>query len=176
MYALRYASTVTLNAPIDIVFSYLDDFKKLSAHMEQSSGMMMGSKMRIDMDALEGRSVGSKIRLHGKMMGMALSLEEVVIERQPPLRKAWETINAKLLVIGQYRLGFELTPKGSVTNVQIFIDYDLPETRPARWLGRLLGKIYARWCTESMAKDAAKHFEQVEYTAHKSQVSRPLSR
>jgi uncharacterized membrane protein len=176
MYALHYASTVTLNAPIDIVFSYLDDFKKLSAHMEQSSGMMMGSKMTIDMDAREGRVVGSKIRLHGKMMGMTLSLEEVVIERQPPLRKVWETINVKLLVIGQYRLGFELTPKGSATNVQMFIDYDLPEKPPARWLGRLFGKIYARWCTESMRKDAVKHFEQVEHESYKSQVPRPLSR
>lgn len=29
---------------------------------------------------------------------------------------------------------------------------------PARWLGFLLGGQYARWCTQRMAHDAAKHF------------------
>ncbi len=168
MYALHYASNVILAAPVDTVFSYLDDFKKLSAHMEQSSGMMMGSKMTIDMDEREGRAIGSKVRMHGKMAGVTLSLEEVVIERQAPRRKAWETTNAKLWVIGQYRLGFELMPKGGATDVRVFIDYDLPLEAPARWLGRLFGKMYARWCTERMTKDAIKYFARVDSPSSKS--------
>jgi len=158
MLPLHHETHVALNAPVEAGFAYLDDFRQLSAHMEKSSGMMMGSKMTIEMDELGGRAVGSKVRMSGKMMGMALALDEVVTERQPPYRKAWDTIDAKLLVIGQYRLGFELFPRGAESAVRIFIDYDLPEKAPARWLGRLFGRAYARWCTGRMASDAAKHF------------------
>jgi hypothetical protein len=56
-------STVTLNAPVEATFAYLDDFKNLSAHMETPSGMMMGSKMMITTDALGGQTLGSKVRM-----------------------------------------------------------------------------------------------------------------
>lgn len=91
---------------------------------------------------------------------MTLSLEEIVIERQPPLRKAWQTVDAKLLVIGQYQLGFEISPNGNRSALRVFIDYDLPPKWPARWLGSLLGGIYARWCTGRMASDATRHFRK----------------
>lgn len=29
-----------------------------------------------------------------------------------------------------------------------------------RSLGRLFGRMYARWCTERMVRDAARHFAQ----------------
>ena len=157
-FPLRHETATPLNAPVEAAFAYLDDFRKLSAHMEKSSGMMMGSKMTIDTDEKGGRALGSKVRMAGKMMGMTLALDEVVTEREPPLRKAWQTVNSKLLVIGQYRLGFELSPDGARSRVRIFIDYALPERAPARWLGRLFARTYARWCTERMAKDAASHF------------------
>ena len=60
MFPLHYESTVTLNALPETAFAYLDDFRKLSAHMEKSSSMMMGSKMGISADALDGRAVGSE--------------------------------------------------------------------------------------------------------------------
>ncbi len=63
--------------------------------------MMMGSKMR-STDDLDGRAVGSGVRMDGKMLGMALSLEEVVTARPPPFKKIWQTVGAKLMVIGQY--------------------------------------------------------------------------
>ena len=96
--------------------------------------------------------------MNGRMLRMPVSLEEVVIEREPPFRKAWQTVDAKLLVIGQYRLGFALSPSGDRSLLRVFIDYELPEQAPARWLGKLFGKTYARWCTERMANDAAGHF------------------
>ncbi len=120
--------------------------------------MMMGSKMAIETDERGGRAVGSKVRMVGKMMGMTLALEEVVTERQPPFRKAWQTVDAKLLVIAQYRLGFELTPDGARSRLLVYIDYALPEKPPARWLGLLFGRVYARWCTRRMARDAAANF------------------
>ena len=149
---------MTLDTSVESAFDYLDDFRKLSAHMERPTGMMMGSKMRIETDWQGGRAVGSKVSMRGTIMGMVLTLEEVVTVRRPPVLKAWETINANLLVIGQYRLGFELRPDSGRTKAQFFIDYALPDTAPARWIGMLFGKSYARWCVARMAEDAVKAF------------------
>ena len=115
--------------------------------------------MKIELDASEGRTVGSRIRLSGRVLGVPLSVEEVVTERQPPLRKVWQTTGVpRLLVIGEYRMGFEITPGGAASVLRVFIDYSLPGTPLARWLGGLLAAAYARWCTDSMADDAAKRF------------------
>lgn len=153
-------SIALAKAPVDRVFAHLDDPKALAAHMGESSMMMMGSRMSIDVDADGGRVIGSKIRMHGSMMGIPLSLEEVICERQVPLRKVWETIGTpKLLIMAHYRMGFELTRKGETSQVRVFIDYSLPTNAPGSWLGRFLGGVYARWCTKQMADDAARHFE-----------------
>ncbi len=156
-YAFHYESRATLDAPVEVAFAYLDDFHKLSAHMERSSWMMLGSKMRIETDSAGGRAVGSRVRMSGKALGLTLALEEVVSERNPPLRKAWETANAKLLVIGRYRLGFELEREGCSSALRVFIDYDLPLKPPARWLGRAFASRYAQWCAERMLRDAIRH-------------------
>lgn len=144
-----------LSAPVEAAFAYLDDFAALSAHMEKRSPMMMGSRMRIATDELGGRAVGSRVRMEGRVLGLRLYLEEVVTLREPPLRKAWETAAARLVVIGPYRLGFELSPKAERSALRVFIDYDLPALLPGRWLA----PRYARWCTEKMARDAVGHFD-----------------
>jgi uncharacterized membrane protein len=144
LFPLHHETSAFLSAPIEEAFAYLDDFKKLSAHMERPSAMMAGSRMRIDTDEQCGRAVGSTVRMRGRMLGMDLALEEVVTEREPPLRKAWRTVDAELFVIGQYQLGFELAPSGNASRVRVFIDYALPEKPPARWLGLLFAKAYAR--------------------------------
>jgi len=155
---LHGESHALLDATVEQAFAYLDDFKALSAHMEKRSATMMGSRMRIATDASGGRAIGSKVRMEGRVLGMRLSLEEVVTERVPPFRKAWETVDARLLVIGDYRLGFEVTPQGGSSALRVFIDYDLPAGWPGRWLGRLFGGRYALSCTRKMAGDAARHF------------------
>jgi hypothetical protein len=43
----------------------------------------------------------------------------------------------------------------------VFIDYAFPEQGLARWLGRLFGRYYARWCTRRMVADAVRHFASV---------------
>jgi len=126
--------------------------------MERSSGMMLGSKMEISTDREEGRAVGSRVAMRGRVLGIPLALEEVVAQREPPTRKAWETISANLLVIGDYRLGFELEPTGPTCAVRVFIEYDLPSGALTRWLGALFANAYARWCTEQMARDATRYF------------------
>ena len=148
-----------LDASAETAFGYLDDFRQLSAHMEAKSPMMMGSAMTITTDVLEGRAIGSRVSMRGRMLGMELSLEEVVTQRNPPFDKAWQTESTSLLVIGPYRLGFVLQPEGTGSRLRVAMDYRLPQTWPGRWLGRLFGGMYARWCTARMARDAAAHFK-----------------
>ena len=116
--------------------------------------------METELDQGRGQKVGSRIRLLGRVFGVALSVEETVTERIPPRRKVWETTGTpKLLVIGHYRMGFELSPQGNGSMLRVFIEYELPERGLARWLGRLLGRYYARWCTQQMLGDAVEHFQ-----------------
>jgi hypothetical protein len=159
-FPLHAEATALVHAPIDRVFAYLDDPRSLSAHMGESSTMMMGSRMAIETDDGQGRAIGSKIRMYGRMLGIDLSLEEVITEREPPSKKTWETVGTpRLMVIDHYRMGFELTPERDASRLRVFIDYGLPARVPGSWLGRLLGGFYARWCAKRMAEDAAKHFE-----------------
>ena len=121
--------------------------------------MMAGSKMAVELDEADGRAVGSTIRMTGEVLGFTLSLEEVVTERQVPERKVWETVGEpRLLVIGDYRMGFMIHPSGERSRLTVFIDYDEPPA-PWRLLGRVLGPVYARWCTASIARGAEQAFD-----------------
>lgn len=155
----HYESHAIVCAPADRVFAHIDDHSQLSSHMSESSWMMGGGRMQIDLDDGRGQKVGSRIRLAGKVFGIELSVEEVVTERHPPFRKTWETIAPpKLLVVGRYRMGFELFPRGEHSTLRVFIEYELPPGPGTRWLGRLFGAFYAKWCTRRMVNDAVKHF------------------
>lgn len=161
-YPHHEAFTVAIWATAADVFAFVDDQLRLSSHMSQSSWKMGGGKMNIEFDELGGKSIGSKIRLSGKMLGITLWVEEIVTDRAPPFRKTWETIGRpRLLVIGSYRMGFEITASATGSLLRVFIDYHLPQTILAHWLGRLFGQYYARWCTRQMANDAASHFSLV---------------
>ena len=115
--------------------------------------------MDIDVDERLGQQVGSRIRVAGSVLGIKLAVDETVIERDPPRRKVWETIGPpRLLVIGPYRMGFEITSSGDAARLRVFIDYSLPTGLVSRWLGYLFARYYAKWCTERMVGDAAKSF------------------
>jgi hypothetical protein len=158
-------STAFVPAPPARLFAHVDDHARLSSHMNESSWMMGGGRMDLELDAGRGQRVGSRIRVAGRVFGLYLSLEEVVIERNPPLRKVWETtVPPRLLVIGHYRMGFDITPTGDGAQFRVFIDYALPEAAPTRWLGYVFGRYYARWCTERMVRDAWNHFAGLDRT------------
>ena len=160
MLPLRHESNGFVRSPMDQVFAHIDDHTRLSSHMGEPSWKMGGGRMETILDEGRGQKVGSQIRLSGQVFGVELSVEEIVAERNPPRRKVWETTGApKLLVIGHYRMGFELSPRGNGSMLRVFIEYTLPERGAARWLGRLFGRYYARWCTQQMVDDAVKHFE-----------------
>lgn len=160
-----YESSATIAASVDRVFAHIDDYARLSSHMSQSSWMMGGGKMTLDLDEGRGKKIGSRIRMAGRVFGIQLSLEEIVTERVPPRRKVWETVGIpRLLVIGSYRMGFDLTPQPSGSRLRVFIDYAPPEKAPMRWLGQLFGQYYAKWCTHQMLDDAVNHFAPAAQT------------
>ncbi len=93
------------------------------------------------------------------MLGFELRLEQAIIERQPPRLKTWETEGEpRLVVIGGYRMGFVIAPKGRASLLTVFIDYCLPSSRAGRWLGHVLAPAYARWCCARMLQDAQRAF------------------
>ncbi len=157
---IHYETSGLLNSSIEGAFNYLDDHTKLSSHMNKSSWMMMGTRMFTEFDADQGKSVGAKIIMKGKMMGIPLFVNEEISERTPHIKKTWETRGPQQLVIlDQYRMGFILKPEGNdSTKLTVFIDYSIPTSGLKHILAVLTAKIYAKWCTESMVKDAQAHF------------------
>lgn len=158
-YPYRYEARVHLNAPVADVFAHLDDPRMLTGHMSESSWKMGGGSMQTQMDAGKGQKIGSVVTLTGCVLGMELVVSEAITERIPPNRKVWETFGIpRLLIIGNYRMGFDLKAEAGGTVLTIFIDYELPERGWPRLVGRLLGRAYAKWCTEQMVHDAKVHF------------------
>jgi hypothetical protein len=158
MYSRHEESTALLRATAAQVFSFLDDHERLSGHMSKRSLMMGGGRMTTTLDVARGRAVGSIIEVKGRVFGLFLWLREAVIERQPPTRKAWETIGEPhLLVIGRYRLGFNIVADPQV-QLTVWIDYDRPSRGVSKLLGRLFGRAYARWCVRRMLGDASMAF------------------
>lgn len=161
-YAHHAESDERLRASIDDLFAYLDAHPRVAAHMQRPSWRMAWGRMTVRLDAQDGRAAGSRIRIDGRVLGLRLWVDEVVIERVPPTHKVWETVGVpRLLVIGPYRMGFALSANGqgeAGVMLSVFIDYDLPGRGFARLLGRLLGRWYARWCAEQMVADARTAF------------------
>jgi len=151
--------TVVVKASVEPVFAWLDDQVRLAQHMSKRSWKMGWGKMEVELDAQRGRAAGSHIVLHGRILGVRLFLDEVVIERRPPLKKSWETVGEpRLLVIGPYRMGFELESIGATSRLRVSIDYQMPTKGMSRLLGRMFGRAYAKWCVRQMAEDAQRSF------------------
>lgn len=143
------------------VFKFADDHTNFSSHMNKSSWMMGGGKMETSMDDGHGQKVGSHIRMNGKVFGIELSLDEVIVLRNPPYLKVWETVGEpKLLVIGSYKMGFEISSLNQNSSIKVFIDYKLPSSPTSRVLGHMLGGAYAKWCVKQMADGVEEHFKK----------------
>jgi hypothetical protein len=150
---------VEVGAPPAVLFAHLDDQERLASHMEKPSMMMLGGRMFYEFDADKGRAVGSVIRMGGNFLWLKLLVEEVITVREPPRLKTWETRDApQLVVIGAYRMGFEISPANDASALRVFIDYQRPSGVIGQALGALFAPFYARWCVSRMAKDAVRHF------------------
>lgn len=107
------------------------------------------------------RALPSHAEAHADLRAatVPLSVECEVVQRGAPWIKAWETLGTPhLLVIGAYRMSVTIKKQGDASHVTIAIDYDLPAKPPLRWLARLLGPAYARWCVRQMILDLAREF------------------
>jgi hypothetical protein len=159
MYARHKEYSATVTASAEALFAHLDDQTRLSAHMSKRSWKMGWGRMETVLDAQHGQSIGSHIVLRGRVFGIRLYLDEIVTMREPPLRKYWEAVGEpRLLVVGPYRMGFDVTPNREHSRLCVSIDYDLPTRGVARWLGKALGNWYAQWCTRQMVQDARQTF------------------
>jgi hypothetical protein len=159
-YAHTYEANAEVRASPDQLFEHLDDPARLGTHMERRSMMMMGGRMTYEFDEAKGRAVGSVIKMGGSFLGVRLFVEEIVTERDPPRRKVWETRGRPhILIIGAYRMGFEITAAGKDSNLRVFIEYERPSSSFGRLLGGAAAPIYARWCVKRMAEDASLHFQ-----------------
>ena len=156
-YPFHESITIEVSAPPERLFERLDDHTRLAAHMGRPSLMMLGGRMTYAFDDDAGRAVGSVIHMGGRVLGIPVGVVEVVTEHDPPRRKVWETVGRpRLLIIGRYRMGFEIEPKGAESVLHVFIDFALPASPTGRLLGRLFVRDYARWCVRRMAADAVR--------------------
>lgn len=154
-YQHHYEKSILVPVTPSEVFEYVDDHRRFSSHMNKSSGMMMGSRMKTTIDNDHFQKVGSHLQMEGNVLGMNLFLDEVVTKRISPKIKVWETVGKpKLLVVGDYQMTVNISPKNSGSLLTVSIDYDLPETN--KWLGVLFGRFYARWCVGLMVNGMSK--------------------
>ena len=122
-----------------------DDHSRFSSHMSQSSWMMGGGRISIELDSAKGQVVGSHIGLSGTVLGIRLSLGVGV-----------PTVSQTLSVGGLRRV--TTSSKNGEWRLRVFIDYDLPTGWATRWLGFLFGGLYAQWCVRQIVERASIHF------------------
>lgn len=159
-YSRHYEKNAVIKANAEKIFAYADDHNNFSSHMNKPSWMMGGGKMETKTDEGKGQKVGSHIRMAGKVFGVNLMLDEVIIEHDPPHRKTWQTVGElSLLVIDHYALGFEIKPHGENSMLKVYIDYDPPKSDRTQWLGLLFGEMYAKWCVKQMVNGVKNHFD-----------------
>jgi Polyketide cyclase / dehydrase and lipid transport len=158
-FPLHAQGSAVVRATPESAFAFLDTHENIAAHMNRPSWAMLGGTMTTSLDEFAGKRVGSVINIRGKVLGIPISLAEKIVQRVPPRCKRWETIGTpQLIVIGAYRMGFDLEPASKGCRVTVSIDYELPRAQPGRLLGRLLGPAYARWCVERVIQAVAHAF------------------
>ena len=158
----HYEDSTLISVSPKELFAYVDDHKRFSSHMSQSSWMMGGNKMETYVDEGRGQTVGSHIKMSGRVFGVNLFLDEVITIHEPPHHKEWQTVgDINLLVIDHYKLGFEIKSQEEGSHFKVYIDYDLPQSLRTRLLGLLFGGMYAKWCVQQMLKGARDHFTKM---------------
>ena len=153
----HYEESIVIPANAEDVFVYIDDHKRFSSHMNQSSWMMGGGMMSTSVDEKLGQAIGSNIRMDGTVFGIHLFLDEIVTHHEAPRLKAWKTVGTpKLLIIGHYQMKVEINPHETGALLSVSIDYELPKTNA--WLGKLFSGWYAKWCVQQMLKGTSNYF------------------
>jgi len=152
---------LSIQAPPEKVFAFMDDLSKTGMHMSQSSMMMMGSKLTLEQLEGPSKGVGATFHWSGKVMGMPIDITETVTKWIENKEKVWETIGSpKIIILGWYRmiLKIESVKKGTLTSLEI--EY----TKPNGWFYKIMSFLfsgwYSRWCLNNMLNDTKNHLEK----------------
>lgn len=157
-YEEHYEDSIFMPAPAQDVLDYVDDHSNYYSHVIKFSRMVGGS-MDLQMDDSHGQSVGSHIRLSGKVLGRSLSPEEVITKREPPHIKTWETVGIpKFLIVGQYQYNVQIEPQGNGSVLRVTFYSDPPKESGA--LRRLFSKAYTKLCAREMIGVTRDYFTQ----------------
>ena len=154
MLPLRYESSGFVQSPIDQVFAHLDDHTRLSSHMSERSWRTGGGRMETEIDEGRGQTVGSRIRLSGRVLGVELSVEEIVVRARsaPPqgLGNHWRTEAScdRSLPNGLRAVGPEGTVRCSASSSNTRCrSADPPVGLDACSAGTTQGGVPSRWST-----------------------------
>ena len=155
--------SVTIEAPAERVFAYVDDIRNLARHMSESRSMpMMGSKLKLEIMTPEPTGVGAVYRYSGRMMGLTIDFSETVTKYVAGREKVWRTIGKpELLIIAGYEMRVLAEPVSPTSSrLTISIDYELPRAGIWRALGWALAGAYSRWCLTSMVEGSKLDLER----------------
>lgn len=151
----KVSRSVTIEAPAERVFAYVDDIRNLARHMSESRSMpMMGSKLTLEIMTPEPTGLGAVYRYSGRMMGLTIDFSETVISYVAGREKVWRTISEpQLLIIAGYEMGVLVEPVSPASSrLTIAIDYELLRANIWRLLGWAVAGSYSRWCLTSMVE------------------------
>ncbi|HMV07474.1 MAG TPA: hypothetical protein PKL56_11785 [Cyclobacteriaceae bacterium] len=147
----------SFTAPAQQVFKTIDDLGVTGMHMTESSGMMMGSKLKLDFLTSNKTGIGSRYRWTGKMMGLVMDFTVEVTKWINGVEKVWETIgDTKLIIYSWYRMKLLLNETNGNTEAELSISYEKPKGFFNKMLCFLLADWYCRWCLKKMLGDAKK--------------------
>ncbi|MBI3136001.1 MAG: SRPBCC family protein [Bacteroidetes bacterium] len=152
--------TEVINGKPEEVFAFMDDIRNTGRHMTESSGAMMGGKLKLEWLTTHTTGLGTKYRWEGKVLGMKMDFTVEVSKWVEAQQKIWGTVGeAKMIVITWFEMHLELTPnEDGTTTVKLRILFTKSKNIP----GFLLGRRYSIWCVKSMLKDTKKHFDKNE--------------
>jgi len=150
------------------VFKTIDDLGVTGMHMTESSGMMMGSKLKLEFLTTSKTGLGSRYRWSGKMMGLLMDFTVEVTKWVNGVEKVWETIGeTKLIIYSWYRMKLLLKEANGNTEAELSISYEKPKGLLNKILCFLLADWYCRWCLKKMLGDAEKAISKYnKQTAH----------
>ena len=155
------SKTIIINSSPEKVFAQMDDFSKTGMHMNESSIMMMGSKLNLEQLSINPTGVGAKYRWYGRMLGMRIDFSEAVTKWQSPILKEWEIIgNAKIIIMSWYRMWFEIISSENGTIAKISISYLPPKEWYFKILSFLFAKWYCNWCLNNMLQDSKNNLKK----------------
>ena len=145
--------SVTIEAPAERVFAYVDDIRNLARHMSEGRSMpMMGSKLKLEIMTPEPTGVGAVYPILRPDDGVDDRFFRDGHQYVAGREKVWRTIGEpQLLIIAGYEMRVLVEPVSPTSSrLTIGIDYELPRASIGRLLGWALAASYSRWCLTNM--------------------------